>query len=687
LIESQTLRAVIADVHGCVEAIAPRSCADVMGAGRVVSLDGRAISDQGTLVLAIHNAHPHSGLREGYDPVQAGHRSISGLPQRFGCIVLRRGRCVLARQEDKQLFIPAAVAREREIGQQAATRAVAEACDIHEEEIALLSFVAPAVVYDDSDEALVAVTFFVALATGAPPPEDDSEDENDAYDWFTYQQALSRLTMDHERKAIQATAQNFSEAVAMGAVLPDVPCNFGPSVASGGTNVEFRYAPNERDTGVVVDGRKTGISSSNESPGIRGLLQEQMELLSRLQTINAELSNATASSVSSAAAGRAPIPITVLSGFAGAGKTTLLKHILRNVEGLRVAAVVNDMAGINIDFASIEKDAARKEHIVEMSNGCICCTLQEDLLTTLTDLGKDGRFDHILVESSGISDPLSVAEICISDAVRDVHCFDKHARLDTFVTVVDGAACLTHGLRAQSTAGSGSAMPVEELFIDQIKFANVILMNKCDLMADSERLEVKSLLQSFNPDAMIFETTQSALPVKHIIGTGAFSTSTTENMVKESRAEEARASEQVKEAEVGIRSFVYRRRLPFHPERLKYLLDDKESLPGVDRVKGFCWVATRPHIMGIVSVVGSVREFSQGQPWWAAQNHDSWPEGLGVELRSSGVWQEPHGDRSQEIVVIGRHKQAEIESRFDACLLSGAEMSQLPWSFPDTLPV
>nr|UVT37964.1 CobW domain-containing protein 1 [Karlodinium veneficum] len=388
------------------------------------------------------------------------------------------------------------------------------------------------------------------------------------------------------------------------------------------------------------------------------------------------------------------LPVTVLSGFLGAGKTTLMKHVLENLDGLRVAVVVNDMAEVNIDAALVDQADVRqeKEKVVELSNGCICCTLREDLLTTIMDFAQQNRFDHLLIESSGISEPLPVAETFTFDNKDTGVRLDQYARLDTLVTVVDGVNLFSELESIQTTATSGQAAyegddrPLAQLLVDQIEFANVILLNKCDLLSDKQKLDVKTTLQSLNPNAAVFQTVRSVLPLKHVLGTGLFSMSDAEK--NEQWLKEARIGEHVAETEeFGIKSFMYRRRLPFHPERLRKLMDDAESLPGVIRAKGFCWIATRPRFVAVLSFVGSLRDMSQGQPWWAAMETELWPEGLSEDLRSSGLWQEPFGDRSRELVVIGQYEQADIEARLDACLLTKDEMAQpQPWSFSDTWP-
>jgi len=704
-VDGPVARAVVADVHGCVEVLAPRHLAEGMPTGRDVSLDGRVVSIDGRLVVAAERAVPHTGLREGYTPVREGVRNASVYQHLFGCLVLRRGRCVLARNDQGVLRIPATYATERETAEQAATRAVAQACDIHEEELALLHDVAPATVYHTVDGEITVLTIFPALATGPPPAdEDDSEDEDDAYDWFAYSTAVSRVNTEHERSAIACISRNFAEALGAGAVVPDFSCEFGPTGRAAQLALP-EATPSVPGPAVVARAASPGMMRSAESyQGLNAqeLLSEQADLVRRLQLVTEQLS-ANLSSLESA--GKLDVavipkpekllPVTVLSGFLGAGKTTLMTHILQNVEGLRVAVIVNDMAAVNIDAALIEKADVRqeKEKVVELSNGCICCTLREDLLTTLMDLTKENRFDYVVIESSGISEPLPVAETFTFDNQETGVRLDQFSRLDTLVTVVDGVNLFKELESVETTFTSGQAAyegderPLAQLLVDQIEFANVILLNKMDLMSDSMVADVKKTLQMLNPNAGVFETINSNLPLKHILNTNLFSMTDAEK--HEQWLKEARIGEHSPETvEFGIRNFVYRRRKPFHPQRLNALLQNKaEKLPGVVRAKGFCWIATRPKFVGTLSCVGSLHDLKQAQPWWAAMEKELWPEGLEHDLKSAGLWQEPHGDRSQEIVVIGRHVDADIEAALDACLLTEAEMDQeQPWTFIDDLP-
>lgn len=369
----------------------------------------------------------------------------------------------------------------------------------------------------------------------------------------------------------------------------------------------------------------------------------------------------------------------------------MLKHILENKENLRVAVIVNDMAEINID-AMLVSDASlqqKPEKVVELSNGCICCTLREDLLTGIMDLSRQERFDYVVVESSGISEPLPVAETFTFDHKQSGLALKDVARLDTLVTVVDGMNVLEELQSRDTTTSRGQAAyegdvrPMAQLLVDQIEFANVLILNKCDLMSESQAMEVRAALRRLNPEAEVLQSVRSQVPLKAVLNTGRFSMASAE--ANEKWLKEARTGEHAPETEeFGIHSFAYRRRTPFHPGRLATLLGDPAALPPtVLRAKGFIWIATRPDFAGVLSCVGQLRDLSQGQPWWAAVERDLWPEGLWEDLKV--LWQEPHGDRMQEIVVIGTYDRPDVEARLDACLLTEEELSREKWDFEDEL--
>jgi G3E family GTPase len=371
-----------------------------------------------------------------------------------------------------------------------------------------------------------------------------------------------------------------------------------------------------------------------------------------------------------------------LSGFLGAGKTTLLNHILHNRAGLRVAVIVNDMSDVNIDAALIKSGGAQlsrsEEKLVEMSNGCICCTLREDLLLEVRNLAREQRFDYLLIESTGISEPLPVAET-FSFADEDGHSLADLARLDTMVTVVDARNFLddyqsTDSLdeRGQSN-GPDDDRTVVDLLVDQIEFCDVLVLNKTDLLNVSELEHLQAILQRLNPRADLVCAEFGRVPLARVLGTGRFDFEQAEaapGWLAELRGEHVPETEQY-----GIASFVYRARRPLHPQRFWDVIN--QSWPGVLRSKGIFWLATRMDFAGAWSQAGSVARHHAGPLWWTVQEAEDWPEEEVASIMQE--MQEPYGDRRQEWVIIGINlDQVALSAQFDACLLSDTEMALGP---------
>ena len=718
--------AKVADVHGSVRVAYCASQTRAFKLGNAVCITGRVLTDsKGILYISIPN-EPHAAVALGpdeemsilvneQDSMTAAEMMKTGISnsevkQTFGCVLVRGSKISLARVKDhlgrKELAIPTGVAIDEETPEATAMRVLASALDVDPDEYSLASHLGTVTRFPKQG---CVETIFFAFANRSPPggaskdKKDIPVDPLSPYDWFTLDHAL-RSTYNNWHSTLWNVARRLSEATDAGIVARKWNCGiFGvdevkrdgasyadPAPQAGALTglslpeglhaitsalQEYALRAKEMENQTQQSHQSEPVTPTPSKPVVESVPTEVVSTVLPTASTPARVAATTTTIVAPAASGQ-KLKTTVLSGWLGAGKTTLLKRIIGTDLGLRIAILVNDMAEVNIDAALVRGNVTvtkAEENLVELSSGCICCTLRQDLLEEVASLANAGRFDYLIIESSGVSEPLHVAETFTFDVngskLSDI------AEVDTMVTVVDGPVFLNDvKANTNDTLASTGMVPddqrsVIKLLIEQVEFADIILVNKNDLLNDNDRKTIESLVREFNNYAKIVFTTTCDIDMSEIIQTGLYSEE------KSKLHEEWLDAEHI-HPDMGISSFTYRVRRPFHPKRLHEKLYTK-GLPTVIRSKGYTWLASRSSQVGIWSQAAKLLTLDGGQHWWKSIPKDEWPEGVESELERTKLWQEPHGDKQQEIVIIGYQlDEQSVREILDSCLLTDEEFGQ-----------